>query len=199
MKPCTRILFVFTIFLALVSCSKDNDGGTAGADITGTYKFVSLQAKTSSTVQSTSGSYIDKTITTSEYTTQNNTGTVIIDATKFTTTNFSYSINTTARSTLYENGVLTDTFSLPFQFTVLASSGTGTYKRVSADSLYFSSGSSLIGGTASASQPGGARIKYENGKLTLYSSAAVSSTSTNQGATVLNTGIVTSVITLQKQ
>ena len=196
MKSATTLLAV-VLLLALVSCSKD--GTNAGSDITGNYKYVSTQVKTTSTVQSISGSYIAKTVTTSEYTTQNNTGTVTIDASKFITSNIAYFINSTAKSTVYENGAVTDTFSFPFQFTLPASSGTSTYKRVGTDSLYFTAGSVLNGGSTTTSQPGGAKIKFENGKLLLYNSAVQSNTTTNQGETVISVGTVVAVTTMQKQ
>lgn len=171
----------------------------AGTDITGTYKFISLQAKTSSTVQSISSSYNARTITTSEYTTINNSGTVTIDANRMISNNLSYSINSMAKSTLYENGVLIDTFSFPFQVTIPSVSGAGTYKRISSDSLYFDSGTVLIGGSASTPQPAGAKIKFENGRLLIYSSTSQSNIITDQGETVVTLATGSVITTLQKQ
>lgn len=199
MKQSFTILIAIILSVALISCSKENDSATFGVDITGNYKYISLQAKTNSTVQSVSGSDMNKTVTTSEYTTQNNTGTITIDAGKFTSSNLAYSVNATANSTLYENGVVSGTYSMPFQFTLPSSNGTATYRRISADSIYFESGSILIGGSANASLPGGAKIKIENGNLTLYTTTVQSSTTSNQGETVTSVANVVSVITLQKQ
>lgn len=199
MKKITVVLTTVIFLIALVSCSKDKNNAMAGADITGTYKFISLQAKTNSTVESVSGSYITKTVTTSDYTSLNNAGTIKIDASKFVTSNFSYSINSTAISTVYENGSVFDKFTFPFQATIPTTSGTWAYKRISADSLYFDSGSVFIGSSASTPQPGGAKIKYVNGTLTMYGTAIKSTITKNQDETVTNTASVVSVITLQKQ
>lgn len=199
MKRSATLVTTSILLIALVSCSKEKNGATAGADITGSYKFTSSQVKTTSTVQSVSGSYIQKTVTTSDYTTQNNTGTVTIDASKFISNNISYTVHTTAKSTLYENGAVSDTFSFPFQFTLPSTSGTSTYKKVGADSIYFQSGSMLIGSSATAAQPAGAKIKFENGKLMLYVNATQSTTSVIQGETVTNIASVVTVTTLQKQ
>ena len=197
MKQRVSALALLVFFLSLVSCSKDNT--TAGTDIAGTYKFVSLQAKTTSTVQSVSGADVTKTVTTSDYTTINNSGTVKIDATQFISTNLGYSINSTAKSTIYDNGAVVDTLSFPLQFTVPSTSGTSTYKRAGADSLYFSAGSLLVGGSSSAAQSGGAKIKYENGKLTLYNNTVQATVTRNQGETVTNLASATIITTLQKQ
>ena len=199
MKQFAAILSSITLLLAMVACSKDKDSATAGMDITGNYKFISLQAKTSSTDQTVTGPSRYKSVTTSEYTSLNSAGTITIDGSKFITKNLSYSINSTAYSTLYENGVLSDTFSLPFQLTIPVTSATGTYKRISADSLYFDSGSALIGGSTGTPQPGGAKIKFENGKLTLFGTATKFSTTLDQGETVISTASIVSVIVLQKQ
>ena len=199
MKQITSTLTACILLIAMISCSKEESRTTAQGDITGTYKFVSLQAKTSSTAQTMSGSDIIKTVAISDYTTQNNTGTVIIDANKMISTNLAYSINSTVFGTLYENGVVTDTFSSPFQVTLPATSGASPYKKIGADSLYFASGSSLTGAAAAATLPGGAKIKFENGKLMLYGNFAQSTTTTNQGATVTTVATAAIVTTLQKQ
>lgn len=197
MKQSVTALTLIVLFFSLVSCSKDDV--TAGTDITGTYKFVSLQAKTTSTVQSVLGTDITKTVTTSDYTSVNNTGTVKIDATQFISTNLAYTINSTSHSTIYENGAVVDTLSFPLQVAIPSTSGTSTYKRIGADSLYFSSGSLLMGGSSTAAQSGGAKIKYENGKLTIYNNAVQSVITRNQGETVTNIANVAVVTTLQKQ
>ena len=187
---------------ASVSCQKEqsgSSGSSSGGDIKGSYTFVSLQAKTRSTNESVSGSDISKTITTSEYTSQNNTGTITIDAGSFRSENIGYSVNTLTRSTYYENGVLIDTFSIPVQFTLPGSSGAVTYKQITADSIYLQSGFISMGGTTQIPQPSGAKIKIENGKLILTSNVSQTTTQTAQGerVTVISEG--TSVITLQKK
>lgn len=199
MKQSSVSLTAIILLLAMVSCSKEKNNATAGADITGTYKFISSQAKTNTTVQSISGSHVSKTVTTSDYTTLNNAGTVTIDGNKFIMTNLAYSINSTANAILYEDGVVSGTFSAPIKFTLPPSSGTSTYKKISADSIYFESGSLLTGNATTASQPGGSKIKFENGILTMYGNFLQSSTSTNQGETVTSIGTAATVTTLQKQ
>src|ERR1700755_2463482 len=105
----------FAVFY-LVSCKKDSDNMPAGNNLIGNYKFISLTASTSSTHITDDGSTVDKTITTSNYTTTNNTGTLVIDATKITSADLSYSISTTATAAIYEDGVLVDTEEVPFEF-----------------------------------------------------------------------------------
>lgn len=185
--------------LVVVSCSKESTTPSGGADITGNYRFISLHAKTTTTEQTASGSNVLKTVSTSDYTSQNNSGTVTIDAGKFTSNSIAYSINTVANVTVYDNGISSGTYPIPFQLNIPASSGSATYKRVSADSIYFVSGTLFIDDNLQTARPAGARIKVENDKLTLTSNILETTTSTAQNITVTQTAQATTVVTLQKQ
>jgi hypothetical protein len=192
-------LSVIIFSFAVVSCSKEATSPSGGADITGNYKFISLQAKTTTTAQTSSSAGNFRVVSTSDYTTQKNSGSVTISASKFTSNNLAYSVNTIANITLYNQGVVETTYPTPFQLDVPASSGSASYKRVNADSIYFESGSIVMADNTMSSQPSGARIKVENGNLVLTSNVLQTSTTRSQNETITQTAQATTVITLQKQ
>ncbi len=199
MKISVIALSAIIVSFAFVSCHKDTDQPASTNDITGTWKFISIKAKTTNTQEVSDGPDVLKTITSSEYTTEKNSGTLTFDGSKMSTNNLSYSINTISKSSIYENGTLTDTFSLPVQFTAPASSGSATYKKIGADSIYVESGSVLNSGVTPNTQGGGAKLKLENDKLYLIQSGVQSTTETDQGATATSTLQGTFTITLQRQ
>jgi hypothetical protein len=208
MKTFATSICIIVFYLALASCQKElsssasssgSPGSSAGSDIKGNYDFVSLHAKTKSTNQSVSGSDVLKTVTVSDYTTANNTGTITIDASNITSTNIGYSANAVGNASYFENGALIDTFSIPLQFTIPPSSGVTAYKQISSDSLYFQSGFIVVSGTSQTSQPGGAKMKFENGILTLTSNISQTSTQVVQGESITIISEGTSVSSFRKK
>jgi hypothetical protein len=200
LKP-LNVLRVILLSFVIVSCQKDIDNTAAAADITGTWNFISIDAKTSNTQQTADETDVFKTITVNDYVTEKNSGTIIFDGAKMTANNLLYSINTLAKSSIYENGTLTDTVSEQINFTVPSLSGAAPYKKISADSLYFESGSFFTSGSTSQStqKPGGVKLKLENDKLYLIQSAMQSATETNDGAITTSDFKGTIIINLQRQ
>lgn len=200
-KNFTVVLSAILLTVAFMSCQKGIDEPTAtnASDITGKWKFISLQAQLTTTQEVSDGGDVLKTITLSDYTSENNTGSVTIDETKMTSNNLSYSINTISKSSIFENGTLIDTLSVPFQVTIPASSGSANYQRISADSIYGQAGTMFIGGAVQSTQAGGMRIKMENDKLYLMESVMQTTTTSDQGA-IANQIVQGKVVaTLQRQ
>lgn len=77
-----HILSLLAVIAILGSCKKD-DTNTDTTSIHGTYQFKYITAKTNSTITGSDG---EKVVTTSEYTTINNHGTVVFDQSNFTAT-----------------------------------------------------------------------------------------------------------------
>ena len=184
--------------ILFISCQKANSN-PAAKDITGTYTFVSMDVTTESSEEYTDASGNQKTVTTSAYTTEDNTGTVTIDATTMTTTNIAYSVNTTIKTDFYMNGTLVNRFELPFTYTAPASSSTGTYHTIKADSIYFEGGTVFMSGAFQQSIPCGAKVEVSGNML--YLTASLSQT-TNEVIGGINNIInvnATSRVKLQKQ
>lgn len=192
--------FTAIILLAFVSCQKEVDETPkTQTEITGNWKFIGLEAKTSTALQVTDGSDVLKTITTSEYVSEKNSGIITIDATKLTSKDISYVINSTAKSSIYQNGTLIDTLSFPFQFTNPASSSSANYKKAGNDTLYFESGLLFMGGSVQNTQAGYVKVLLENDKLYLMQAVTQSTTETDQGATTKSVIQGSMKATLQRQ
>lgn len=194
------VSFTALVLIAFISCQKDADQPASANDITGTWKFVSVGANINATQLMSDGSDVIKTVVANEYVTENNSGTVTFDGTKMIAKNVSYSINAISKASVYENGTLADTFSLPLQFTAAAVNGSAAYRKIAADSIYVESGLSLYNdGMTQSSQPGGAKLKLENDKLYLIQSQMQTATESESGATVTSTLHGTFILTLQRQ
>ncbi|MCW3117708.1 MAG: hypothetical protein JWM28_1790 [Chitinophagaceae bacterium] len=191
--------FLFCSLLYLVSCKKESSINPVNSNIQGSYTFISLTAITTSTQIVTDGTTTDKTITRSNYTTKDNTGTLTIDASKMTSTGLSYRIDTMATADYYEDNVFIETYEVPFQFTVPTSSSTSEYKWVTSDSVYFASGTVFTDGVTSPSGPSGARIKLEGDKLYVTGSNEQSSQDNSSGY-LINSNLKADIIAIyQKQ
>jgi hypothetical protein len=160
MKKISFALSAIVVTTFFVSCKKESNSPAVG-DITGEYTFVSMEANTSSTAES-SGM---KTVTTSNYTTENNTGTVTIGASTITSSNVSYDINTTLHGTTYLNGTLLGTVDQSYSFAAPATSASATYRLVGADSIYFENGTMFSDGITSSTEPAGARLSVDGNIL----------------------------------
>jgi hypothetical protein len=205
----------FTLLLAaffalfIISCQKEiqsesgipagNAGSTPGtpngstgsaSDLLGTWKFVSLQVKSKTTNLTNAGGAVMKAQSEAEYTTTNNGGTITFDATTMSTKNLTYTVNATVLTTMYENGVLLNSLSLPLQSILPPSNSTGQYTRISADSLYFPSGAIFSGGVNGASEPSGAKISFVQKKLLLTQSIVQSLPSQGQGTSTVEAKMI---------
>jgi len=192
------LLVIFTT-LFFVSCQKSTDSPSSPADIKGTWTFVSMSATTNTTAEATQSGESDKSVTTSSYTTENNTGTMTIDASTMTSNNISYTVNTTAKAYMYQNNVLIDSLEVPFNFTAPPSSGSVNYRFVTSDSIYSDQGSLFMNGVTQNTIPSGARIKLENDILYLTQTVHQVIEQNNSGIAVKTdeSGVV--VIKLKRQ
>src|SRR5579872_1182006 len=106
----TAVLFCF------ISCKKDNTSNTSTSGISGTWTFKGLHATTSATAVDNGGGINTKSVTTSDYTTTANGGTVAISGNTMTGTGITYTANIIAFSTIYQDNVLVDTASTTIPF-----------------------------------------------------------------------------------
>jgi len=188
------LLSLLTAIIILSSCKKDNDTSTTA--IQGTYKLKYLTAKTNSTVTGSDG---EKSVTTSDYTTINNQGTLVFDQSNLTYTGLSYSIDTEAKYYLYQDNALLDSSSYPFQVTLPSTGAVGTYKLIGADSIYFPQGSVTGGASSGQTLASGGRYSFNGNLLTITQHVSKDSTFEDSGVTFnVNESGLTSII-IEKQ
>jgi hypothetical protein len=187
--------------LFFASCKKDSadTGGSANQEMLGNYKFVSLTANTTSIKTINDGSSSEKSITRSTYTTTDNSGTLSFEPTKIISKDLAYTVNTTASSEIYEDGVYVDTYDVPFLFTVTPSSATSEYKWVTKDSLYFTSGSMFYNGSTVNTGGDGAKVRLEGDKLYFTGYKEQNGTSTEMGYQVITNDKASVIAVYQKQ
>ncbi|HEY1167066.1 MAG TPA: hypothetical protein VGE90_17955 [Chitinophaga sp.] len=199
----------FTLLLAaastvLYSCSKDetDPGGNNPDTLKGTYDFVGMTVASQSTVTVTGSGVNEMTITTSNYVTKNNGGTVTVDATNFTNTDFIYSVDTVVNAKSYSDGVFESEMDIPFKFDVPKLSSHAPYKLVGTDSIYFEKGfveNPDGSGTGVASTPSGSKWSWSGDTLILRTKLAVTNQQTQGGYLSKTVNIADQVVKLKKR
>jgi hypothetical protein len=189
---------LLALAILIGSCKKD-DNSADSSKLQGNYTFKGISAKTSSTVVSEDG---DKVITTSEYNTTDNKGTIVWGGSTLSSQGLSYTINSTLKYSEYSDDELVDSFSMPFSYSLPATNSAATYKLIGADSIYFTSGfltsdADLSGATDIT--PSGGRYSLSGNQLTITQRASRDSTFEDSGITYVMTETVTGSILLEKQ
>jgi hypothetical protein len=224
MRKLTPFLFLGCILLVLASCQKEksvdtlgatpgsgsNGGNGSGSNLPGTsngseigtWNFIGAHCTTYQSSESNGFGGNTKVVTVSDYTTDNNTGTIQFDGSTMTASNLSYTMNSMATSYIYSaNGV--DTFSFPFSASIPNTSSTASYKKIVTDSIYVQSGvftnldpsgTGTVQGIAS-----GYKLKWDGDKMYMSMSYQQTSNQVVMGITQKITIRVSSVTTLQKK
>lgn len=190
--------YLLTLFtLILVSCGKEKSGASS-SQIDGTYNFKGIQAKTVSEV--TAIGEDEKLVTTSDYTSINNSGTITFRNGKMTSKDMAYSIDTDMQIDSYVDGVLDDSYTYPFQFAIPPTSSSGTYKMIGKDSIYFPQSTFMIGTDPNTMQSnsGGGKFTINGNLLTIVVKANKDSVFTESGYTYHQVSSIEGKIFLEK-
>jgi hypothetical protein len=205
MKSIKPALLLAACLSTLVSCSNDADNEVKNG-LEGIYTFVAMKADTYAEVthdyDNTEADIKEvRAISTCTYQTTNNNGIITINASKFNSSKFAYSIHTTVIGKFYTNGKPSGNSSLPWAIEIPESSGTASYQLVGTDSIYFSGGfvNSPVLGDSVASLPSGAKYKWEGDTLVIASSFILRDTVREDGATVYSDKRSTQIMRFQKQ
>jgi hypothetical protein len=212
MKTATRLSFLLTLIIFFTSCQKEvnyannnnsaNTGGTGNTnDIIGVYDFVGLLAHTQSAVTVTELGQEIKTVTVSDYVSQNNTGTIKITSNQFISSGLGYSIDTTMNAKTYRDNVLFDDSDFPFVLSVPASNSTSPYSRITADSI------SVTGALGVAPDPSGTtptgpvgvKISWSGDTLLLHVNTSFTQSVTQSGIPGTVTGSVNGITKLKRR
>jgi hypothetical protein len=162
------VLFIASV-VVILSCHKSNSGG-GGGQLPGTYKFLYVTAQTQSTTQISGGGLNEKQVSYTNFTTTQNTGTVVITKDSIALKGVGYTENTTVKTYTYESGVLTDSASLPYTVPVPAMDEGSKYSVIGTDSIYFKGGGLVsIGSTTQIAQPSGGRFSFKGDSLFIIS------------------------------
>lgn len=160
------------VLLMFCSCQKEIVPGEAdqATILTGTWNFVSMDAQTQSIVDQNDAGVHEKTITNSSYTTTNNSGFITFGNADFNS-KAGYAVSTNLTSYSYQNNVLFDSSTTPFQFSVLPTTSSGSYEIVGKDSIYFPNGSLIsMQDTSYPSSAYGVKFSIDGNSLTITQS-----------------------------
>lgn len=202
-KGLSTLLTIATLFV-LASCQKEvtgqleSSGQKGDSSFEGNYKFESLEAHTKVANSVLDGTDIDKTVTVSDYITKNNTGTVKIDASTMTSSNFSYEIDTVMTSILYINNVMIDSASMPLQLKVPMMNNTSSYQKVTSDSLYFPNGFIITNNATFTTTGIGVKLRQAGNKLYMDMTHSDNFIQDVQGEQVHTAQTIKATITLQR-
>jgi hypothetical protein len=178
-----RLLLIIAINIYITSCQKEVSGegnpppagGPLPADTVpsgtntevGTWKFVSLSGKLAQNAEFSQAGQAVKAVSSSNFTSQNNGGTVTFDNQKMTANGITMSVNTTAKTYVYVGALLLDSMQTPLNQSFPPQNATSSYSRVGADSLHFQDGgflNALTGGLLPAI-PTGCKLKFESSNI----------------------------------
>lgn len=165
------------LVLAASSCQKqitDDLPPAASTQLTGTWKYLNTHVSGESTIEIDDAFGVTSSVTSTDYTTINNKGTLTIDDTKMTTDGVAYDVSTIATAVTYQDGAIVDSFQFPINFSLPPSSAVSAYKRIGTDSIYSETFSSTqIAGTSSGTQGVAGGYKYRIAGDTLFLATAV--------------------------
>lgn len=196
-KKADRIILSVIIF-CFIACSKDNNNTTTSA-ISGNWAFNGLHATTSSTASDNEGGINYKTVTTSDYTTTSNGGTVNISSNTMTGTGITYAADITAFASYYEDDVLVDTFSSNIPINIPPTNSTSGFEVIGTDSIHYTGGGILGSGGSGTPAATGAKFSVSGDILTLTSNVAVDKVIDTLGITIYQHETAVVVTTLKKQ
>jgi hypothetical protein len=212
------LLLVAAWVFVLVACSKEKSsetgltpGGTNPTDTipkpgdtthteVGTWKFINVQGTGNQTAEFSQAGVPLKAVSNSNFTSQDNGGTVTFDNSQMTATGITLSVHTSPKAYLYTGSLLIDSFPLPIDQTVSPQSATSSYTKIGTDSLNFANGGflDLLTGGLLPNPPTGCKVAFSGNtmKMTIVYDAVT--TQDYQGIPAKVTIHQVLVVTLQK-
>jgi len=180
-------LLLLVIAFVFFSCKKDSGGSSSDA-LSGTWNFNSMTAHTQSDSKYNISGDSFEDISTTDFTTTSAGGTITFSGGNATSTNITYSVSTTIFAQSYEDNVLVDTLTAPFDVTVPSSSSVDKYQIVGADSVIFPAGgfvssSAITGGTTTQTTASRFKFTISGNSLTMTTAFSQDSTETVSGIT----------------
>jgi hypothetical protein len=163
-----------------------NGGGSNNINIIGDWNFLGTSAETYVALSMTEAGQTLKSITTSDYVTENYGGTLTVTDKQFLFKGITHSVDDTAHSETYINGALIDETDEPFEGVYPPTDQTLDYVRNTNDSITFTNTPVFMpdpsGSTTPVTvEPMGAKISLSNDTLRVITNYKAIKTTTQQG------------------
>lgn len=214
------LLLVVAWVFVMVACSKEKSnetgtppGGTNPTDTlpgdttqgnvtteVGTWKFIFVQGTGNQTAEFSQQGVALKAVSTSNFTSQNNGGTVTFDNSTMTATGITLSVHTTAPTYIYQGSTIVDSLQVPLDQTVSPQSATSAYTKIGTDSLNFANGGflDLLTGGLLPNPPTGCKVSFNGNTMKMTIVYDATTTQDYQGVPANVTIHMVLVVTLQK-
>ena len=155
--------------IALFSCKKEDKKIVDKNDtMTGTWDFSSVSTSTYTSKEFKVGGFKQKSETTLNYVTENNTGRLVITDSTITTTGLAYTIYSQIKTYNYKDDVLTDSSQKPYNLSFYEPQSFCSYKAIGSDSISFITGGlSAFSDSIFRAKASGAKIKLNGDTLML--------------------------------
>lgn len=200
-----KLLKITPLFLLLItlisSCTKEKSidsgsGSNSGqASLQGTWKFISLTGKDSTTLIFRDAGNELRYETLIALTSANPKGNYRFLGTTLTAEGVGYDYISSITEKEYENDIFQSESVTPLSGTLAPQSGSSQYKLVGTDSMYLAN--NMLGGMSSA--PGGLKYKLEGTKLSLLIKDSYADSIVENGVTIIEKTNTTVTVVLQKQ
>jgi len=209
MKKIIVLLFAAICFIACqkeITDSVDNGGDNSGGNnndtsnvLIGTWTFDSLSSQQHTTADVNDNGIDDLTVSDFSYTSAGNFGTLTVNDSLFKLSGITYSFSTTITSSVYQDGVLTDTSSYPYGFYFPPSNSSSTYQLIGADSVYFPNGNPFPKDTSlTTQQPFGLKFKINGNSLIFTQAINLDTTLISSGTALHETSTGTGYLYFHK-
>jgi hypothetical protein len=198
MRTRTVWMFISVFCIFFIACKKDNNT-TSTSSLSGDWTFEGFNAQTSSTDIDNEGGEIFKTVTTSNYTTTANGGTVNISGNTMTGTGITYSANMLVFVSDYDDDVLDDTLSTFLPINIPPTNSVSTFDVIGSDSIHYTGASMFGSGGNGSPASDGAKFSISGDILTLTSSVIQDKIIDTLGETIMQHETATVVATLKRK
>ncbi|MBO9198631.1 MULTISPECIES: hypothetical protein [Niastella] len=224
MKSRNFLLLIAVFVFVFVACSKEKSdesgippGGTPTDTIpqpgdttgtnpgntseVGTWKFMSVQVTGSQTAEFSQSGIPLKAVNASNFTSENNGGTMTFDSSIMTAVDITFSVNTNTTTYIYQGNTILDSVKTPITQTFPPQSATSDYERVGADSLHFQDSGFLdvLTGGLLPNAPSGCKVSFNGNTMKMTIAYDAVTTQDYQGIPAKITAHEVMVVTLQKQ
>jgi hypothetical protein len=198
MRIRTKWIFISTVCILFAACKKDT-ATTNSTSLSGDWTFEGFNAQTSSTDIDNEGGEIFKTVTTSDYTTEANGGSVNISGNTMTGAGITYSANMKVFVSEYDDDVLDDTLTTFLPITIPPTNSVSTFDVIGSDSIHYTSASMFGSGGNGSPASDGAKFSISGDVLTLTSSVTLDKVIDTLGETIMQHETATVIATLKRK
>lgn len=205
MKRSKLLLILTTLLFTFSACQKeisfDDSIITDSTSVVGAWNFISMQTDMNVSFEGEQNGVDLKLVTTSNYTTINNAGTITFDNNQMIASGLTYSIDAIAKATLYLAGIPVNNSDIPLTGTIPPTDDTGSYEQFGADSIYVESGAlAVVDPSGTLQNTGlGFKLKWNGNQMTMTTRVQTVTSEEYMGIPVTANADITAVFTLEKQ